>query len=74
MSNILAFPSNVSMGEVVQEGMNLRDYFAAKIMQSMYVRFGGGAVVGNADGFLDHAAENAYVAADAMLRAREIQS
>lgn len=28
--DILAFPSHGSMGEVAQEGMTLRDYFAAK--------------------------------------------
>ena len=30
-----AFPSHGSMGEVAQEGMTLRDYFAAKAMQGM---------------------------------------
>jgi len=30
-----AFPSHGSMGEVVQEGMTLRDYFAAKAMEGM---------------------------------------
>ena len=30
-----AFPSHGSMGEVVQEGMSLRDYFAAKAMQGL---------------------------------------
>ena len=30
-----AFPSHGSMGEVVCDGMTLRDYFAAKAMQGM---------------------------------------
>ena len=30
-----AFPSHGSMGEVVQSGMSLRDYFAAAAMQGM---------------------------------------
>jgi len=30
-----AFPSHGSMGEVTQEGMTLRDYFAAKAMQGL---------------------------------------
>ena len=33
--DIWAFPSHGSMGEVAQEGMTLRDYFAAKAMQGM---------------------------------------
>ena len=43
-------------------GMSLRDYFAAKAMQSFVL---------NKNILLDDAAELAYKMADAMLRARE---
>ena len=45
-----------------QHGMTLRDYFAAKAMQSFVL---------NKNILLDDAAELAYKMADAMLRARE---
>jgi hypothetical protein len=35
MNNPPAFPSHGSMGEVTQEGMTLRDYFAAKAMEKL---------------------------------------
>ena len=61
-----AFPSHGSMGEVAQEGMTLRDYFAAKAMQS---------VLDQKDAHdgreCDSAAWMAYRMADAMLKARE---
>ena len=61
MEDIPAFPSHGSMGEVTQEGMTLRDYFAAKAMQG--ILFEG----------LDESetAKNAYAMADAMLKARD---
>lgn len=36
-----AFPSHGSMGEVVHDGMTLRDYFAAKAMQSYMMHISG---------------------------------
>lgn len=33
--NPYAFPSHGTMGEVVERGMSLRDYFAAKAMQAL---------------------------------------
>lgn len=65
MTDIAAFPSHGSMGEVVQDGMTLRDYFAAKAM--VYV-------AGTAE--LDHVgptelAAACYEHADAMLHARQ---
>jgi len=65
MNDIPAFPSHGSMGEVAQEGMTLRDYFAAKAMQGMLacpVQPQSGA---------DLYARDAYFVADAMLKARE---
>jgi hypothetical protein len=60
-----AFPSHGSMGEVVQQGMTLRDYFAAKAMQS---------IIDQQDahrGEVDSAAWMAYRMADAMMEARK---
>lgn len=71
-----AFPSHGSMGEVSQEGMSLRDYFAAKAMQgfmandTMLTRYGIASQRENIspDTLM---ATAAYAAADAMLAARE---
>ena len=48
-----------------QEGMTLRDYFAAKAMQSLVLMSTG------EDNEIPDAAEDAYSYADAMLKARE---
>lgn len=56
-----AFPSHGSMGEVVQEGMSLRDYFAAKAMGAL----------ANHSADIDVVSERAYELADAMLKARK---
>ena len=59
-----AFPSHGSMGEVAQEGMTLRDYFAAKAMQ--------GLLAGSLKSSDTHLiARDCYAMADAMLKARE---
>ena len=50
-------------------GMTLRDYFAAKAMQGLFASWGNH----DAEGFADIASD-AYLAADAMLKAREVQS
>jgi hypothetical protein len=50
------------MGEVVQEGMSLRDYFAAKVLHAVCLDSGGSSFA--------QRAEWAYQQADAMLRAR----
>jgi hypothetical protein len=58
-----AFPHIDSECGRFEEGMTLRDYFAAKAMQ---------AIVSRSDfEFEDFAWENAYDMADAMLKARE---
>lgn len=57
-----AFP--VMDMEVTKEGMTLRDYFAAKTMQYWLCH-----AVDLADA--DRCARNAYLMADAMLKARE---
>lgn len=48
-----------------QEGMSLRDYFAAKALQGMLAEDGGGALNNK------ELAEFAYLVADEMLKARE---
>lgn len=65
-----AFPVSWSIdGEIVAvPGMNLRDFFAASVMQG----FCAGSFW--AECAVDEAASEAYKAADAMLRAREVQS
>ena len=49
-------------------GMLLRDYFAAKAMQSEII--GNEGISGN-DGFMESVAEISYLMADAMMKARE---
>lgn len=51
--------------DVVNVGMTLRDYFAAKAMQGMYAahKFPSGIIIDTA--------KEAYEMADAMLKARE---
>lgn len=47
---------------VQQQGMTLRDYFAAAALQGLMAHYGG---------FCDRDAKAAYAAADAMLTAKE---
>lgn len=67
--DIWAFPSHGSMGEVVQEGMTLRDYFAAKAMQTI---MSPNPVTGQypQSNEFEWCAVAAYQMADAMLAAR----
>lgn len=68
--DIKAFPSHGSMGEVMQEGMQLRDYFAAKALVGMLTTCAAPALNG-LDGHEKITAIAAYKLADAMLAARE---
>ena len=52
---------------IVMQGMTLRDYFAAKAMQSLIIA-NGPAPQG---GWPTYAERTAYLVADAMLKARE---
>jgi len=61
-----AFP--VFNGQIVEPGMSLRDYFAAKALSHSLAR----ETDSNGTTFIDHAARNAYEIADAMLKAREL--
>lgn len=60
-----AFPINI-LGETIkgQEGMTLRDYFAAKAMQAFYTNYENSSDA-------KEASARAYVIADAMLAERE---
>ena len=63
-----AFPRAIHIpgeGTEILEGMTLRDYFAAKAMAAMLYDFP------NMTNELNSVAETAYLAADAMLKARE---
>ena len=57
-----AFPAGTAY-----QGMTLRDYFAAKAMQGLIAQSAGTALGSR----VEVAAEYAYAAADAMLKARE---
>lgn len=58
-----AFPTPVCVSDDKPSGMNLRDYFAAKAMQWLMGRAWG-------DRPFAICAQGAYMAADAMLKAR----
>ena len=75
-TNFPAFPSEVkeTKGDTVytgfNEGMTLRDYFAAKAMQSLID--GPRMCADLTRGFEDRIANVAYNVADAMLKQREL--
>jgi len=60
-----AFPAPAGVAHITEQGMTLRDYFAAKAMQGIILHPQGLA------GLWDEAAQESYKVADAMLRARE---
>lgn len=63
-----AFPLHIDAAE----GMTLRDYFAAKAMQSLLHAWISSPACKDDDSWVgdQHLAQEAYVIADAMLRAR----
>ena len=63
-----AFPTHGTMGEVVQEGMDLRDYFAAKAITTEEWRFYASSAPTQAA--IKDAAKRCYQIADAMMKAR----
>jgi len=65
-----AFPSHGSMGEVVQEGMTLRDYFAARAMQGELASQTEDEYYSPTVKAMTGLAEWPYEMADAMLAAR----
>lgn len=64
-ANPPAFPNYLQMAP--QDGMTLRDYFAAKALQGLLAQSGGSAFRSDRD----DGAKYAYEMADAMLKARE---
>ncbi|MGJ5906639.1 hypothetical protein [Enterobacter sp. J706] len=66
-----AFPVAGSEHNYPIEGMTLRDYFAAKAMQSALLTSKPENPLGRMDIFAQSVAEISYEMADAMLRARE---
>jgi hypothetical protein len=64
--NIPAFPAPAGVSHITEQGMTLRDYFAAKAMQ-------GFAAMSDVDGFssVEEMAEMSYKWADAMLKVRQ---
>ncbi|MEG6305299.1 hypothetical protein UXP06_11975 [Enterobacter ludwigii] len=54
-----------------EDGMTLRDYFAAKAMQGWLASFPADACHPSVSGVCDKVAKQSYELADAMLKARE---
>ena len=67
-----AFPASghPDMQFVTQEGMTLRDYFASKCMPAIINSLNGSVVFEECKGDFDVYAKQAYIMADAMLKAR----
>ena len=61
MNNIPAFPAPAGVSHITEQGMTLRDYFAAKAMQG--ILYAGLEPV--------ETAKHAYEMADAMMKAKE---
>jgi len=63
-----AFPAPAGVSHITEQGMTLRDYFAAKALTGIL------SANGDANGYLEYeenmVAKNAYKLADAMLKAR----
>jgi len=68
MDNPSAFPVHAKYEDetVLNEGMTLRDYFAAKAMQGMLA-----ACTGWSDAYQERMARTSYMMADQMLKQRE---
>ena len=62
--NIPAFPAPAGVSHITEQGMTLRDYFAAKAMQAIITNH----KLEDCDDFV--IAANAYQLADFMLKAR----
>jgi hypothetical protein len=69
--NILVIDYDTGKGEALSShGMSLRDYFAAKCMLAIIGTLNGSVVFEECKGDFDVYAKQAYVMADAMLKAR----
>ena len=65
--NIPAFPIQDAYSMSTEQGMTLRDYFAAKAMQNIRDQIGSQSD----QEWFDKVAEGAYRMADVMMKARE---
>lgn len=68
-----AFPVAGSDHNYAEEGMKLRDYFAAKALQGWLASYPADAVHPVAAGNTAQVAQMAYIMADAMLEARDAE-
>ena len=74
MKEITAFPFVASddTGMIINPGMTLRDYFAAKVLQGVMSSLEMGIVFSKGDKPpSDEIVESCYAMADAMMKARE---
>jgi len=76
MKNQPAFPAPAGVSHITEQGMTLRDYFAAKAMYAMYVtsfEWESTGIVRDPHhmAIMEEMAKDAYGIADAMLKARE---
>jgi hypothetical protein len=67
MNNEPAFPAPAGVSHITEQGMTLRDYFAAQAMQGMLA-----ACTGWSEANLERLAKCSYSTADAMLKARKM--
>ena len=67
---VLENTRGIGLNESQQDGMDLRDYFAAKMMHKFTFRASGHA--GNDEDWALMDARECYRAADAMMKAREL--
>jgi hypothetical protein len=68
-----AFPHDIHQIHPYESGMDLRDYFAAKAMQSFIHSFSYRKEDENSVVVPDNICNHAYVIADLMLKAREVK-
>ncbi|KAA0473377.1 hypothetical protein [Klebsiella variicola] len=66
-------PSTIDEYKRIQSGMTLRDYFAAEALGLCYAEYlNYAAESGFAENWRDGVANDAYLMADAMIKAREV--
>jgi hypothetical protein len=69
----ITFNNGISEGKWIDDGMDLRDYFAAKAMQSFIHSFSYRKEDENSVVVPDNICNHAYVIADLMMKAREVK-
>ena len=67
-----AFPAPAGVSHITEQGMTLRDYFAAKAMQSLMTNFLASELNEvDPNGWMEGLAMDSYSMADAMLKERK---